>query len=312
MDSSDDDEEEDPDFSEPAKDKMIGDDVDLIAKTLSRYTTFKVDEDATAGAEFSAPHAKEAPTSPTTSRSRSSTPPLYPSTLEEMKSSLEKMQINQSRAEEEGDMVRTSDLRYYVIPEMERRIKEKEDEARTRAEAAEKEVASASNASKKIEKAVSLSRIQRRGILDDSPTEEQSERSGERISHSLKKRKSTDDLRSEDLADPAVHPAGSVSHIEDHAAQTTGKRNNGKEINSTEGLENQRPRIREYHRIEKYIVSRSPSESGSERRPLGRADTQLYEADSEGSGGEERTFKRRDIWRRPTVEDEVIVEEEVD
>ena len=309
VDSSDDD-EEDHDLSGLEKDDG-GDDADLIAQTLSRYTTFKVDEDATAGAKSSPPLVADSPISPTTTRSHSSTPPRDPSTLEEMKSRLEKMQIKQSRAEEEGDLATTTDLRYYAIPDMEWRIKEKEDEARTRAKAAGDAVARAFNASKKTEKAAPLSRLQRRGILDDSPTEEQPDRSDERTSHLLKKRKSTDDLRSnEDLADPSIHPAGSVTHIADHAPQTTGKRNIETDNSSTERLDNERTQSTEY------IVrrsNRSPSESGSERRPLRRADTQLYEADSEGSGGEEGgTFERRDTWRRPTVEDEIIVEEEVD
>lgn len=307
VDSGDDD-EEDHDFSESAKDDS-GDDADLIAKMLSRYTTFKLDEDATAGAKSSAPPAEDAPVSPTTSRTRSSTPPRYPSTLEEMKSSLEKMQIKKSRAEEEGDLATTTDLRYYAIPEMERRIKEKEDESRTRAEEAEDEIASASNASKRTPNAIRLSRIQRRGILDDSPTEEQPNRNGERTSRLLKKRESTDDFRSEDLADPSIPPAGSANDVVNHAAHTTGERNNEPDNNSNERLDRQRPRITEY------IVPRlhrSPSESGSKSRPLRRADRQLYEADSEGSGGDERTFERRDRWRRPTVEDEIIVEEEED
>ena len=318
LDSSDD-EEEDHDSSGPAKGE-IGDDADLIAKTLSRYTTFKIGEDATAGAKSSAVPTEDAPISPTTSRSRSSTPPRYPSTLEEMKSSLEKMRIKQSRAEEEGDLATSSDLRYYAIPEIEWRIKEKEDESRTRAEEAEDKIASAPNASKRTPNALRLARIQRRGILDDSPTKEQPDRSVERTSHSLKKRKSTDDLRNEDLADPSIHSADSANHVSDHAARATREEIDERD-SSHERLANQRPRITEY------IVprlNRSPSESGSERSPVRRADTQLYEADSEGSGGEEGLFERRDRWRRPiveeeiietvsrrpTVEDEIIVEEE--
>lgn len=301
VDSSDDD-EEDHDSSGPAKGE-IGDDADLIAKTLSRYTTFKIDQEVTAGAKPSPPPETDAPMSPTTSRSRSSTTPRHPSTLEDMKSSLEKMQIKQSRAEEEGDVVAESDLRFYAIPEKERRIKEKEDEAETRAEVAEDEVASASNASKEAKKTVPLSRVQWRSLLDVSPTKAQTDRSGERTSHLLKKMKCTDDLCNEDLADPSIHLAGSTNHAEDHAAQTTEKRENEKGNSSTERPDNERSRSTVY------IVrraDRSPSDSESERGPLRRADTQLYEADSEGSGGEEGTFERRYTWRRPTVEEEVI------
>ena len=59
--------------------------------------------------------------------------------------------------------------------------------------------------------------------------------------------------------------------------------------------------------------SPSPSESG--RQLIRKTDTELYEADSEGSGKEARrlTFERQGTWRRPTVEDdEIVVEEEED
>lgn len=306
---SSDDDENDQDISGLANDGS-DDDADLIAKTLSRYTTFKIDEDVTAGAKSSPPPAADAPISPTTSRSRSSTPLLYPSTLEETRSSLEDKQITQSRAEEEGVLVTTSNLQHYAIPEMQRRIEEREDEARTRAKAVEDEVAGASNGSKRTKSAKLPPRPKWRGRLDDAPTKEQAHRSGERTSHSLKKMKSTDDLRNEDLADPSTHPTGSAIHVEDAAvARNTPKPKTNRTNDPTDRLDN------ESRRSTGHITrrpDRSPSQSESEREPVRRADTQLYEADSEGSGGEVGTYERRDTWRRPTVEDEGVVEDELE
>lgn len=101
--------------------------------------------------------------------------------------------------------------------------------------------------------------------------------------------------------DPSIHLAGSTNHAEDHAAQTTGKKENEKGNSSTERPDNERSRSTA-HIVRR--ADRSPSDSESERGPLRRADTQLYEADSEGSGGEGGTFERRHTWRRPTVEEE--------
>lgn len=335
---SSDDDEDDVNFPENAKDES-DDDADLIAKTLSRYTTFKVDEDVTAGARTSPPPAADAPMSPTRSGSRSSTPPRYLSTLEDMKSSLEKMQITKNRAEEHGDLKTATDLRYYEIPEIQRRIEKKEDEARMEAEAkaekieiagraysvqpnrapvrlgvaspitAEDVVASAQDSLKKTETGVPTLRVQWRGIHDNSPNRKQNDRSGERTSRLLKKMKSTDDLRSEDLADQSFRPAGSANHVEDRAAQITKDKKNQRDDVPIERLSTGNPRSRDHNTRR---PNRSPSLSESEREPVRRADTQLYEADSEGSGREEIILERRDTWRRPTVEDEIVVEEEVD
>ena len=334
--------DDDYDDLPPPANNEDDEDADLIAKTLSRYTTFKIDEDVTAGAKSFPPPGPEVSGSPIISESRYTTSPLrYPKTLEQMKSRLEKMQTKNSRAEEDGDVETATDLRYYAIPDMEQRIKEEEEALRKRIEAKaakaakfEREdrtrgvqsprspihsviaspttvdggVASAQNVSKKTQKATPLSRLQRQrqGDLEDSATEEQDNRSGSQTSHLLKKMKSTADLRNDDPADPSLQPSKSSNHATDHANQIR-KKNSKRDNRPTELFQNGSRNSTDY--IIRRSRSRSPSQSGSEREPVRRADTQLYEADSEGSGGEERVFERRDTWRRPTVEDEEYIEE---
>ena len=99
-------------------------------------------------------------------------------------------------------------------------------------------------------------------------------------------------------ADAPEWPAGSANHDEDNVSQNDQKEKIGQEDNTTN------------HYMRYSDVS--PSQSESERELIRKTDTQLYEADSEGSGREAGTFERRGTWRRPTVEDSVVVEKEVD
>lgn len=101
-------------------------------------------------------------------------------------------------------------------------------------------------------------------------------------------------------ADAPERPASSANHDQDNVNQN----NREKKIEQDDNPTNHHTRY----------PNRSPSQSETERELIRKADTQLYEADSEGSGKEARTFERRDTWRRPTVEDEddIVVEEEVD
>lgn len=247
--------DDDYDDLPPPADDENDEDADLIAKTLSRYTTFKIDEDVTAGAKSSPTPEPEVSGSPTISESRYTSPLRYSKTLEQMKSSLEKMQTKKSRAEEDGDEATASDLRYYAIPDMEQRIKEEEEALRKRVEAKAAKfehagrtygvqsrrnpmhsviaspttvkggVASAQNVSKKTQKATPSSRVQRQGDLEDSATEEQDNRSGSQTSHLLKKMKSTADLRNDDSAAASLQSSRSSNHVTDHANQNIGKKN---------------------------------------------------------------------------------------
>lgn len=317
-------------------------DADLIAETLSRYTTFKIDENVTAGAKSSPHPGADAPESPTTRESPSLPPPghsmrLEEMSLEEMKSSLENMQTKRSRAEEEHDLATVSDLQSYAIPEIQLRIKEKEDGVRMEAEAKTEEIehsarshgveagptsvhslvaspvtaedggSSAENTFKTTEKAGPLLHNQWEGIHEDSANEEQKDRNDGRALHPLKKIDSTNASRNDDLADPSVRPARSAKRMRDPANRNTIINKTKQDKSPTRSLQNENRSSTS--RVTRR-PSRSPSSSESERGPVRRADTQLYEADSEGSEREEGTFERRDTWRRPTVEDEDIEEEE--
>ena len=99
-------------------------------------------------------------------------------------------------------------------------------------------------------------------------------------------------------ADAPEWPAGSANQDEDNVSQNSQKKKIGQDDKPT-NHDTRHP-------------NRSLSQSESERELIRKTDTQLYEADSEGSGKEARTFERRGTWRRPTIEDDVVVEEEVD
>lgn len=99
---------------------------------------------------------------------------------------------------------------------------------------------------------------------------------------------------------PTVRLTGLTNHEQDHANQNNiiEKTKEGNSV--TERLQDE---ILSSADHKTRSPNQSPSLSESEKGLGRRADTQLYEADSEGSGREERRFERRDTWRRPTVED---------
>ena len=100
---------------------------------------------------------------------------------------------------------------------------------------------------------------------------------------------------------PMVRPTGWTNHEQDHANQNTIIEKTKEDDSVTERLQDEIPSSADH---KTRSSNQSPSQSESEKELGRRADTQLYEADSEGSGREERRFERRDTWRRPTVEDE--------
>lgn len=99
---------------------------------------------------------------------------------------------------------------------------------------------------------------------------------------------------------PTVRLTGSTNYEQDHADQNTIVEKTTEDNSATERLQDAIPSSADHKRRS---PNQSPSQSESEKELGRRADTQLYEADSEGSGREERRFERRDTWRRPTVED---------
>lgn len=100
---------------------------------------------------------------------------------------------------------------------------------------------------------------------------------------------------------PTVRFTGLTDHEQDHANQNTIIEKTKEENSVTERLQDEIPSSANH---KTRSPNQPPSQSESEQELVRRADTQLYEADSEGSGTEDRRLERRDTWRRPTVEDE--------
>ena len=339
----DDDDENDDGFPEPVMDKDDAD-ADLIAETLSRYTTFNINAKVAASAKSSSTSEADAPESPTTRKSPSPSLHGHHMRLEDVNPGLGNVQTEWIVVEEEHDSVASSDSSYLpAIPETQRCIKEKEGEMRSEAEvkagkteraarthsvgsgrssvpslvaspiAAEDGGARADDSPKTTEKAISLSRDRRKGTHADPANDEEEDYYRERASHPSKKKKnkkkfrSTDDLRDENLADPPLQPTSSANHTKDHAAPSARSKKTKQDHSPTPSTQD---RTRSSTSRKTRRPSRSFSSSESDRAPARRADTQLYEADSEGSGRGGGAFGRRDTWRRPTVEDEDVEEGE--
>lgn len=318
-----DDDEEDDDFHETTKD----DRTDLIAKALSRYTTFEADEDVIAGAKSSLP-AVDAAESSMVRESRSTTP-RYPMALKDTELSWEKMQMRKSQAEDEGNIATSFDLHYRENPAMQR-LKEWEDEASMRDDAkaekiesvggayglqasqmplhsgsavpttAEDGVSGDQDSFEEAQQALPRLAIQWHGRHDDSATEEKKDYTGEQR---LEKVKGADGIRANHLGDISVRPANLADYTGSHTNQNIRTEKSHEDNSLTKCLPNRTPTSIIHSTCS---PAQLPSQSESEKEPATRVGTQFHEVDSEWSRKEKETFERRNISRRATVEDESI------